>query len=154
MKWLTKKRRESVAVDQLATRVANFILKIQSGFARNMSNTTKRLSTTSIKWSVLIFLLTGTTFSIYVALSSVSKKQNAITINHLRPSALINSNEPSTEIISKNEYEQLQKFDHFIDSLHNVKSPVYDRMLKFRHGLLDSVKFLESFYKNQFLNQK
>lgn len=154
MKWLAKKRKDNLAVDLLADRIANFILKTQSGFARNMNSATKQLSTTSTKWSLLIFLIAGTAFSIDVAVSSASKNQNTVTIKHLQPNVVIRADGSQSEIISKNEYEQLQKFDHFIDSLHRVKSPVYDSILKYRHGLLDSVKLLETLYRNQFSNQK
>jgi hypothetical protein len=153
MKWFGKKGKGMEVSDRFAVKIANLILKLQEIFACRMSKTTKELSTTSLKWMILIFMLSGTSFSIYIAASAFSKKQNPIAINHLHLTVLQKQLDAG-QIITKAEYRQLKKLERFMDSLHKIKSPAYDSILKFRPGLLDSVKLLHSFYQNQFSNQK
>jgi hypothetical protein len=153
MKWFGKKGKRIEVSDRFAAKIANFILKLQENFASRMSKATKELSTTSLKWLILIFILAGTTISIYIAASAVSKKQNPIAIKHLHLTVLQKQLDTG-QIITKAEYGQLKKLERFVDSLHKIKSPAYDSILEFRPGLLDSVKLLHSFYQNQFSNQK
>ena len=149
------KKREHVVADKVAGRVAGFIIKIQTAFAGVMNRMVKDRSINTIKWFLLIFLLSGTILSISVAAGAFTKKRiSKINITHLHVTPVNTDASTSRVFILKSEYRQLQRYERYMDSLKKANPKFCDSIMKLRPGLLDSIKLLETFYKDQFQNQK
>jgi hypothetical protein len=153
------KRKEIKALpgrDKLAGRIVSMILKIQNGFAGLMSRATKNLSIAAMKWTLLLFTLTGSGLSIYFISLAISKKKNAV----IKPDRLQvpqyydRSGDPIIMpdlLILPEEHEEMRQFQHYMDSLRSSKTGklLYDSIILNRPGLMDSIRVLEEIYQSQ-----
>lgn len=152
----TKEERAQTGKDKLAKGIVALILKIQNGFARFMNKATKNMSASFLRWTLIIFTLTGSALSIYfIALAISKKKKEVIKIDRLRvPNYYDKNGEPVMApdlIIVPKEHEEMERFQNYMDSLHESKtgSKLYDSILFNRPGLMDSVRMLEEIYHSQ-----
>lgn len=140
--------------DKVAQGVAKSILRIQSGFAKFMSQRTAKISSSGLKACLAIFFLSGSSFSIYIVVSAFTKRSSskAIHIDRLSvPKYYNNESDERSLQITKQEFEEVQLFKKYMDSLSQSNSGrhEYDSIIKVRPGLMDSVKELEKIYLNQ-----
>lgn len=148
--------------DKAAKGIAGFILKMQNGFATFMGKRTEKLSSSTMKFILVIFLLSGSSLSIYFIVTAFIKKEQpkALRIDRLSVPRYYNKNgdEPIQPgfFISKQEHEEMQAFKTYMDSLHRTKKGklVYDSIMLNRPGLMDSVNKLEQLYQQQLQNKK
>ncbi len=145
---------ENVAQERLANSIVSACLRFQQRWADFMQHHTERLSRNS-KFIVLsLFCLTAGSLSIYLIASSVtSHKASSFTVIHLKkPPYAVKSGDENTKalvIVSEVEYEKVQRFRFYMDSL--ARSPsgkeLYGSILSQRPGLMDSIFIIEELYK-------
>ncbi|MBS1655370.1 MAG: hypothetical protein JSU05_11030 [Bacteroidetes bacterium] len=155
--------RENIEVkDKIASKISQLILKMQSRFANVMNKITKDMSASSMKWSLILFIVAGSALSIYCIVSAFLKrdKKQAVTIDRIHVPQYYDKNGddllPQDFLISKKEYEELLAFQSYMDSLHQSKSGqrIYDSIMLCRPGLSDSINQLEKLYQQQLQNKK
>lgn len=157
-----KEERIEAGKDRLAKGIAGSIIKMQNGFATFMSKRTEKLSSSTMKYMLVVFLLCGSGLSVYFIISAFKKngQSKAIKIDRLSVPRYYDKNgDESTQpgfFITKKEHEEMQAFKNYMDSLHHTKTGIriYDSIILNRPGLMDSIHQLEQFYQQQLQNKK
>lgn len=156
------RRKNKDVKEEVASKIFQLILKMQNCFATVMTKITKGMSASSMKWSLILFIVAGSALSIYCVASAFLKKDKtqAVTIDRIRVPQFYDKNAdelmPQDFFISKEEHEELQAFQRYMDSLHHNKSGqhIYDSIMLYRPGLSDSLNQLEKLYQQQLQNKK
>jgi hypothetical protein len=148
--------KERAAQERLANNIVSAGIRFQQRWADLMQHNTERLSRNGKLITLSLFCLITGSLSIYFIWSSVtSHKASSITVIHLKkPPYALKSGDENTKalvIVSKAEYEKIQCFRFYIDSL--ARSPsgkqLYDSILSSRPGLMDSIFLIENIYQSQ-----
>ena len=139
--------------DKVAKGIAEFILKMNSGFARYMKKLTAKLSSSTMKVFLIVFLAFGTTLSFYFVIASFITDEHLKTFRIDRISIPRNVEKDGDEsaqqptAITMKEYDEMKGFTHYMDSLKGSRKS--DSILLNRPGLMDSVKMLQQIYEQQ-----
>lgn len=145
MKFKGKEVSASVGKDKIAKGIAAFILKRQRSFARYMNKATAKLSSATMKVSLIVFLSFGTILSFYFIVEAFVKEAPGKNFKIQRISVPRNLYEGGGVqhgfVITKEEYDEMRRYT---DSLQRN-----DSLMSARPGLMDSVKVLESIYENK-----
>ncbi len=160
MKLFSKRREsnEEPRPNALFRRIQAGYKRLQSGWANWMEKRTKNFSRHT--WFVLLVLFvvfTGS-YSAYLAVHAIADKGHpSFSITPIKkPKHLTETGEAKAAApdISDAEYNRIKSFRTYMDSL--ARSPsgkfIYDSITGHRPGLMDSVRFIENYYKQ--LNQK
>lgn len=148
--------KENAAQERLANSIVSACIRFQQRWADFMQRHTERLSRNGKLIILSLFCLTAGSLSVYFIWSSVtSHKASSIPVIHLKkPPYALKSGDEDTKawvIVSKAEYEKIQRFRFYMDSL--ARSPsgkhIYDSILSRRPGLMDSIFFIENIYQSQ-----
>lgn len=141
--------------EKVAGVIMGWILKLQHGFANFMSQRTNRLSSFTMKLGLFLFLLMGSSLSIYLLLEAILQKEKTAAIHIDRIKVPVYADTPAEDIpglvITKEMYEEMKSFQQYMDSLRQSKAGarIFDSILLIRPGLMDSVKKLEQIYLQQ-----
>ncbi|SDW13656.1 hypothetical protein SAMN05444410_101318 [Hydrobacter penzbergensis] len=148
--------KRNVAQERVASSIVSACIRLQQRWANFMQRHTERLSRNGKLILLSLFCLTAGSISIYfIANSLLSRKASSFTVAPLtKPPYANKSGDENTKafvIISKAEYEKIQRFRFYMDSL--ARSPsskkVHDSILTNRPGLMDSILLLETIYQSQ-----
>jgi hypothetical protein len=148
--------KENVAQERLANNIVYTCIRLQQRWANFMQRYTERLSHNGKLIALSLFCLIAGSLSVYLIANSImSRKASSFTVTPLKKPPYTNKsgdeNTKALEIVSKAEYEKIQRFRYYMDSL--VRSPsgknLYDSILINRPGLMDSILFLENIYQSQ-----
>ncbi|MBG6061561.1 hypothetical protein IWX83_001347 [Flavobacterium sp. CG_9.1] len=134
-------------------------LRLQYKCANWLERKTAHLSRKS--WIIILFYFTVFTggCSIYLIVNSLSgNTTKSITVAPItKPTNVVPFKEKSIQLnvaISKTEFEKIVRFRRYMDSL--GRSPtgkkLYDSILHYRPGILDSITIVEQYYHSQFKN--
>ncbi len=159
---LFKKRKTHVAVKKNAAqeKVANSIvtacIRMQKKWADFMQHYTERLSRNGKLIMFCVFCLLGGSLSLYLIASSIMRgSASSFTITHFKATPFKgksgDENTKAFVIVTKAEYEKIQHFRFYMDSLASSTpgKKVYDSILNQRPGLMDSVLLIENIYQSQ-----
>ena len=159
-KFRNKNKTQSAAFNKVQDRIAKNIVEwcilLQQRWATFMQSRMERLSGNGklIVLSLFCFIAGG--LSIYfIANSLIGSPSIAIRTSRivvpLNAVRSLENNLKSANVITKQEYNQIVYFTHYMDSL--ARSPsgklIYDSILKQRPGLKDSASFVENIYQSQ-----
>jgi hypothetical protein len=145
MSWFNLRRGASAPVgqDRIAKGIAVFILKMQRSFARYMNKVTAKMSSATMKVSLIVFLSFGTSLSFYFIVAAIVKEPPGKKFKIQRISVPRNLYKGGGFqhglVITKEEYEEMRRYT---DSLQRN-----DSLMSARPGLMDSIKELESIYE-------
>ena len=129
--------------DEVAIKVAKFLLKIQDKFSKVMSSSTKNISVKNLKIWLIVFCLLGGGSSIYLIAEAIFRDgQPALKIETINLPKYYDqdSNLQTARDVAPESYEALQSFRRYMDSLQQIK---LDSILKIRPDLIDSLKILK-----------
>ena len=118
-----KEQSDSVGKDKVAKGIAGFILKMNTGFARYMNRRTAKLSSSTLKVALIVFLSLGTSLSFYFIIAAFVKEEPSKSIKIDRISVPRNFNKSGDEsvqrglVITKEEYEEMERYSKYMDSL-------------------------------------
>jgi hypothetical protein len=126
---------------------------LQGGWAKWMMKRTEKFSRRTWVVLLVLFVLSTSTYSAYLAVSAFTKKgSNSITITPIKKlKHATETGEVPIEAaeVSETEYSRIKKFRMHMDSL--ARSPsgkiLYDSITSHRPGLMDSVRFIENYYQ-------
>lgn len=147
---------ENADQEKLANRIVSACIRFQQRWADFMQHHTERLSRNGKLIILSLFCLTAGSLSIYfIASSMMSRKVPSFTVTRLKKSPLAgksgDENTKALLIVSKDEYEKIQRFRFYMDSL--ARSPsgkrLYDSILSQRPRLMDSILLIENIYRSQ-----
>ncbi|MGN6214467.1 hypothetical protein [Parafilimonas sp.] len=132
--------------------------RLQGCWAIWMMKRTENFSHRTWVVALILFVLSGSTYSTYLAVNAFTgKKSNAITITPIKKlKHATETGEVHIEAadLSEAEYTRIKRFRVYMDSL--ARSPsgkiLYDSITNQRPGLMDSVRFIENYYQQ--LKQK
>lgn len=127
--------------------------RVQGGWANWMRRRTEHFSHRTWIVLLILFVLSTSTYCVYVAANAVTSKGNdSITITRIKkPKHTTETGEAHTVValVSEAEYNRIKKFRLYMDSL--AQSPsgkiLYDSITLRRPGLMDSVQLIEQFYR-------
>jgi hypothetical protein len=146
----------NAAQERLANNIVSACIRFQQGWANFMQRHTERLSRKGKLIALSLFCMITGSLSIYLIAGSVSShKTSSLTVIHLKkPPYALKSGDENTKalvIVSKAEYDKIQRFRFYMDSL--ARSPsdkqLYDSILSRRPGLMDSILLIENIYQSQ-----
>ncbi len=148
--------KENAAQERLANNIVSACIRFQQRWADFMQRHTERLSRNGKLIILSSFCLTAGSLSIYFIASSVtSRKASSFTMIHLKKTPYaVKSGDENTKallIVTKAEFEKIQRFRIYMDSL--ARSPsgkkLRDSILSQRPGLMDSIHLIENIYQSQ-----
>jgi hypothetical protein len=159
--WLFKmqKKKEETGnaiSDKVAGKIARAGIAIQSRFANGMNKMFTGMNIKRLKLSLIIFCIGCGGYSIYLFTDAiVSPAVNQQTIKIEQAVVPKHFNKTGDEIITaenivdEKTFGQIQHFKHYLDSLKQNKSYLYDSILTARPFLMDTVLMLEQIYYSQ-----
>jgi hypothetical protein len=128
---------------------------LQGGWAKWMMKRTEKFSHRT--WIVLLifFVLSTSTYSIYLAVSAIAEKDGTlITVTPIkkpRYTTEMGENDKEAAEVSEAQYSRIKKFRVYMDSL--ARSPsgktFYDSITSHRPGLMDSLQLIEQLYREK-----
>jgi hypothetical protein len=146
----------SAVSDKVAAKIAKVGIIVQTKFADGMNKMFTGMNAKRLKLSLIIFCIGCGGYSIYLftdAIVSPVANQNAIKIEQAVVPKYFDKT--GDEIISaennvdEETFNQIQQFKHYLDSLEQNKSYLYDSILTARPLLMDTVLLLEQIYYSQ-----
>lgn len=159
--WLFKKQKKknetgNAASDKIAGKIAKAGIVIQSKFANGMSKIFSGMNVKRLRLSLILFCIGCGGYSIYLfidALVGPAAEQSVIKIEQaVVPKHFNNAGDEiiaSENIVDEETFNQIQQFKHYLDSLKQSKSYLYDSILTARPLLMDTVLMLEQIYYSQ-----
>lgn len=133
-----------------------YYLLIQDKWAKKMSRLTSNLSRRSLVIYLMLFITTSGSISIYNIYGAFFSKEKSVAIGIISNSTSVvmkpvqvRTNE---RVLSKVEFEKIIRINSYLDSLKQSKEgqKLYDSIKNYRPGLLDSLEFVEKYYKTNF----
>ena len=133
-----------------------YYLITQDRWARKMSAITSKLSKSTLTYLFFLFVIISAGLNIHIILQGFSGKvPNPIKIVPIskftgaaKKDIILNNGQ---EIVSKEELKRIFLFRSYLDSLQ--KTPLgkqsYDSISLYRPGLIDSLVFIENYYKSK-----
>jgi hypothetical protein len=159
--WLFKKQKKkseagNTVSDKVAGKIARAGIFVQSRFANGMNKMITGMNAKRLKLSLIIFCIGCGGYSIYLFTDAiVSPAANQHTIKIEQAVVPKHFNKTGDEIIAEENkveeetFNQIQQFKHYLDSLKQNKSYLYDSILTARPFLMDTVLMLEQIYFSQ-----
>ena len=147
---------ENVVQDRIAKNVVGKLLRLQQRWATFMERHAERLS---VKWKLIVLfffcLCSGGLSILFIARSLMNNHATSFHVTQGKiPQHIGKSGDEKTKavtIVTKEEYDKIQHFRKYIDSL--ARSPsgkkVYENILIDRPGLMDSIILIENIYQSQ-----
>jgi hypothetical protein len=150
-KWRPEAAKSDVKKEGVAGRLVSCVAKMQVAFAKFMDKRVNHLSEKGRKNIFYIFCTISFLSCAYLVVKPfmTSQKNNTVqieTIKFPKHSNKINESIEITTSISKKQYNRIQAFKMYMDSLAANASCVYDSVLLEHPGLMDSIKLFEEFY--------
>lgn len=149
-------RQENNFPDKVAAGIVQKCIKLQLRWADFMQQKTEKFSLKARKWGLLLFCCLSAGCSLYLVVESLRSNKKPV----LAPSLIqvpIHStrtgeeNTQSILLITKGEYQKIERFRLYVDSL--GRSPqgaaTRDSLLFHRPGLMDSIRAIENLYRLQ-----
>lgn len=151
------KKTRSWPANKLLEGIGIFLSKIQQAWAKWMEHRTENLNHN--QWLMvlgLFVLLTGGYSSYLISASVLSKGKMVFAITSIqRPITATpeGKNKPAF-VLTKKEYQKINRFRLYMDSLkRNPEGKMeYNKIILHRPGLMDSLGFIETYYRSQIKN--
>lgn len=151
-----KANRSSASQQKIAEKIISRWMQAKQKWSFYLQAKTEHFSVPSKKISLVAFCILFGGFSIYIIINSfIDNKSNLLSIHHITMPAYTNQSGDerlnSNNIISKQEYEHIQAFKHYMDSLQSNSEGkiIYDSIIQARPHLMDSIHLVENMYQSQ-----
>lgn len=150
MMWSVFKNQKEIKINQ------KYYLLIKDKWAKKMSGLTSNLSRRSLVVYLMLFIITSGSISIYNIYSAFFSKEKSITTGIISNSTSVVMKPvqviTNESVLSKTEFEKIICINSYLDSLKQSKKgqKLYDSIKNYRPGLLDSLVFIENYYKTNF----
>ena len=154
------KNLHSDAQDRIANGIVLKCMRIQSKWADYLQGKTERLSSRVKKYGLIGFCVLFGGFSLYLTINGFNKRSSKkfsvapiIVPEHTGKAG--EQNTRATIIITKKEFQKIERFRHYMDSLGQSVAgrEVRNSILRFRPGLMDSIRLIQNLYQLQTSNK-
>jgi len=148
-------RKQNRDQDKIAENIVYRCIGTQVKASKYLQNRSEMLPAKAKRWSVIVFCFISLCSCIYVIIKSLYANPNtSLAIVSIRVPTQ-NSRNYIQPTISKKEFEKIQKFKGYLDSLTKSKSGkrIYDNLTANSPGLIDSLSIVENLYQSQSLNK-
>lgn len=148
------KKIQSLPANKLLEGIGNVVSKMQEAWAKWMEHRTENLNHN--QWLMvlgLFVLLTGGYCSYLISASVLSKRKMVFSIPSIQMpiTKTLEDKYRLAFTLSEKEYQKINRFRLYMDSLKS--SPTgkleYDRIIRQRPGLMDSLNSIERYYQSQ-----
>jgi hypothetical protein len=143
-------------VDKVAVGIVTKCLRVQGKWADYMQRRANRLSPRAKKYSLVLFCALSVSCSLYLIIEGFkgySTKDLGVAPIHVPVHTTETGDEATRSplLITKKEFERIERFRHNVDSLGKsaTGTKVRDSMLSLRPGLMDSIRVIEKLYQLQ-----
>lgn len=151
-----KEQQSQYSFDKAADGIVKSCIHMQMKWAAYMQRKTARLSHKAKMYCLLLFCLLSVGCSLYLileSLASTSKKNLGLAPINIPEHAAQSGEEDtrSIRLITKREFERIERFRHYLDSLGRSATgmKIRDSLLSLRPGLMDSIRVVERLYQLQ-----
>jgi hypothetical protein len=155
-KWQKEQQSSNAFADKVAAGIVKKCIQGQAKWANYMQRKTNGLSLQARKYSLLLFCILSVGCSLYLIAESFtgsSNKNLIVAPIHvpLHSTKTGEENSHSFLLITKKEFEKIEKFRRYVDSLGGSASgiKIRDSLLSLRPGLMDSIRVIEKLYQLQ-----
>lgn len=127
--------------------------RLQGGWANWMRKHTENFSRRTWFVLLLLFVLSASSYSFYLAVKAIRGKEHTplMVTSIKKPEHTTKTGSAPADVakLSEAEYSRIKKFRGYMDSLAQSDSGklLYDSLNIHRPGLMDSVRFLETYYE-------
>lgn len=154
---LFSKRKESnpEKLNPVSNRIHAGYKYLQTGWAKWMVKRTQKFSRRTWIVLLIVFVLSTSTYSIYLAVSAITEKDGIlITVTPIKkPRYTTETGETDNDVVevSESEYRRIKRFRVHMDSLGRSPSGniLYDSINSHRPGLMDSLQLIEQLYRRK-----
>jgi hypothetical protein len=148
-------RKQNYDQDKIAQNIVYRCIGMQVIASKYLQNKSEMLPVKAKRWFVLAFCFISFCSCIYLIIKSIYAPPNtslAIVAIRVPTQSTHHFIQPS---ISGKEFEKIQKFKAYLDSLAKSKSGkrIYDSLTANSLGLIDSLSIVENLYQSQSLNK-
>jgi hypothetical protein len=159
--WFFKKQKKksesgNTVSDKVAGKIAKAGIFVQSRFANGMNKMFTGMNIKRLKLSLIIFCIGCGGYSIYLftdAIVSPAGNQNTVKIEQAVVPKHFNKTGDEIIVVENSVDEEtfnlIQQFKHYLDSLKQNKSYLYNSIITARPFLMDTVLMLEQIYYSQ-----
>ncbi len=152
-----KINKHSASQQKIAVKIIRRWMQAKHKWSLYLQDKTEHFSVQSKKTSLIAFCILFGGLSIYIIINSFidNNNNNLLSIHHITMPAHINQSGDerlnNDNIISKQEYEHIQAFKHYMDSLQSNSEGkiIYDSIMQARPRLIDSIHLVENMYQSQ-----
>lgn len=148
MKWSLFKKHEGIQISN------KYYVLVQDKWAKKMSRLTLGLSRKRLVSLLIGFVVLSSSTSIYIIYRGLNFSISSIDSVSISKPAEVNKQLKNNVLksfpISKKEYEKIIRFRYYLDSLERSSSgkKTYDSIKLVQPGLMDSLAFIENYYKS------
>lgn len=141
--------------DKIAGKIARYIIKAQTKFARVMNKSFSALSITSMKVVVILFCLGTGGLSLYLVCQGLFEENKGNAISPAKVHTPKYFDKAGDEIVTsvadvdEETWGKVQLFKTYMDSLKTNSPKNYDSIVSERPGLMDSIAAIEDIYYSQ-----
>jgi hypothetical protein len=151
-----KQHNQNAAQDKIAFSIIRKCIRLQSRWADYLQRKSDRLSAKVKKYALISFCLLAGGCSLYSIIESFrTTSDNVFSVAPIKvPEHAIKTEEANRQpsiIITKDAFENVQRFRYYMDSLTRSSSGkrTHDSILAARPGLMDSVRIIDEMYKTK-----
>lgn len=152
-----KINKHSASQQKIADKIISKWMQIKQKWSLYLQGKTLHYSIQTQRTGLAAFCVLFGGLSIYTILNSfiANNKNNLLSIHPITMPAYINQSGDeklnSDKIISEEEYEHIQLFKLYMDSLHSSSKgkALYDSVMQARPQLMDSIHLVENIYQSQ-----
>lgn len=131
-------------------RLADIINRKARKLADYLNNKAATVSRRKIKAFLIVFCIVSAVGSAYIIIRALQKKHTDYAVTTIAiPDHVEQSNPALEDTAIANAVIRIEHFKHWLDSLHQRGSPLYDSITQARPGLIDSIHFIEQYYSSK-----
>lgn len=157
MGFLLKRRKGKAATSKKSSSEGvnrTLYQRIQFGWASWMQRHTARMAPKKWRFILFLFIMLAGGYSVFLAVRSLlGKGATILLVTPIQKPGILKQGKAAMEkgAITEPEYRRIRQFRQYMDSLmgNAEGKKVYDSILYYRPGLMDSVRFIENFYQQQ-----
>ena len=150
-----KGKNQNPVNDKTASKIAGWMLGVQTKFAIIMNKTFQHTTISKMKIILVLFCIISGGLSVYYfydAIVSNKKKNDPVTIEGfvVPRSSIDREVEAMPNVyVDEDTWSKVQSFKLYMDSIKTVAPKEYNKIMYERPGLMDSIKQLEELYYSQ-----
>lgn len=147
MKWPFNKKKSNTIMVTAWQKLSLAINRKAHKWAAYLNKKTAKWSARKLKTVLVLFGMLWVASSVFVIWCAIENKQNTVTITHVAvPRHVTQPAIPVDDTTVTHAVTRIKHFKHWLDSLHQLGNPIYNRIVNARPGLLDSIAFIERYY--------